>query len=70
VLVGGSARMKLDDEVMKLEQVRRDLRVVPADARIRGGSRGSLVHSLRGVQHREARCRTGVAELVDGLTYC
>ena len=70
MLVGGSARMKFDDEVMKLEQVGHDSRVGRDDARIRGGFRGSLVHNLWGAQHREPRCRTGAAELVDGPTYC
>ena len=46
MLVGGSARMKFDDEVMKLEQVGHDSRVGRDDARIRGGFRGSLVHNL------------------------
>ncbi len=64
--MGGSARAKLDDEVVELKPW--DVIRVPAEA-IRGfeAAPEGRVHRLRRAKHREPRRRVG-AELVDGLT--
>ena len=61
MLVGGSAKIKLDDEVIELEPWD-TIRVSADDARLRGGSRGGRVHTLRGAQYRKPRRRAGVAD--------
>ena len=64
MLVGGSAKIKLDDEVIELEPWDA-IRVSADDVRLRGASRGGRVHTLRGAQYRKPLRRPGVAEPVD-----
>jgi hypothetical protein len=66
VLVGGSARAKIGDEVMELGGVGRGAGVSGEDARVRGGIGGRRDPRLRRAQLREPR-RRGGAELVGGL---
>lgn len=65
VLVAGSAKIKLDNEVIELEPWDA-IRVSAGTTRgFEAGSEGGRVHSFRGAQHREPRRRVGAAELVD-----
>ena len=64
--MGGSARAKLDDEVVELKPWDASACQPRQCASSRRDPRGR-VHRLRRAKHREPRRRVG-AELVDGLT--